>query len=139
MREDLPPGRDLAFRRMVLEVYDYRCAACGIRVLLDRAMSLVEAAHLIPFHESRNDKPTNGIALCPNHHWAMDRFLIAPCPDTNRQAGIWRVNQGRLDERIEGQRELVALAGKAVIPPKEEKFCPAAESLQWRKEHLIAN
>ncbi len=131
------PARDAAFRRTILEVYDYRCAACGIRVLLDHVVSLVEAAHLIPFGESRNDKPTNGMALCPNHHWAMDRLLIAPCPDAKRRAGIWRVNEERLDDRIEGQRDLVGLAGKAVIPPSEEKFYPAAESLRWREEHLV--
>jgi putative restriction endonuclease len=139
LREELPPtpARDAAFRRTILDVYDYRCAACGMRVLLDQSMSLVEAAHLIPFGVSRNDKPTNGVALCPNHHWAMDRHLIAPCPDSNRPAGVWRVNGERLDDRIEGQRDLVALAGKPVIPPSEEKFYPALESLRWREEHLI--
>ena len=81
LKEELPPGRDGAFRRTILEIYDYRCAACGVRVLLDQSVSLVEAAHLIPFNVSRNDKPTNGMALCPNHHWAMDRHLIAPVPD----------------------------------------------------------
>ena len=43
----------------------------------------------------------------------------------------------RLDDRIEGQRELIALAGKPVIPPSEEKFYPALESLRWREEHLV--
>jgi len=43
----------------------------------------------------------------------------------------------RLDERIEGQRELIGLAGKPVIPPSEEKFYPAPESLRWREEHLV--
>lgn len=138
LQEELPPGRDAAFRRTILEIYDYRCAACGVRVLLDQAMSLVEAAHLIPFGVSRNDKPTNGVALCPNHHWAMDRHLIAPCPDAKRRAGVWRVNGDRLDERIEGQRDLVALGGKPVIPPSEEKFYPAVESLRWREQHLAA-
>lgn len=138
LREELPPGRDAAFRRTILEVYDYHCAACGIRVLLDHVVSLVEAAHLIPFGESRNDKPTNGMALCPNHHWAMDRYLIAPCPDSKRRAGVWQVNEERLDERIEGQRDLVALSRKPVIPPSEEKFYPAMESLRWREEHLTA-
>src|SRR6266487_3630926 len=133
LREELPPGRDGAFRRTILEVYDYRCAACGVRVLLDQTVSLVEAAHLIPFNISRNDKPTNGMALCPNHHWAMDRHLIAPVPDSTKLAGIWRVNQERLDDRIEGQRDLVAIAGKSVIPPGEEKFYPALESLRWRE------
>jgi len=135
--EQMPPGRDGAFRRTILEVYDYRCAACGVRVLLDQSISLVEAAHLIPFNVSRNDKPTNGMALCPNHHWAMDRHLIAPVPDSKKPAGIWRVNEDPLDDRIEGQRDLVAIAGKSVIPPGEEKFYPALESLRWREEHLV--
>ena len=135
--EEMPPGRDGAFRRTILEVYDYRCAACGLRVLLDQSMSLVEAAHLIPFNVSQNDKPTNGMALCPNHHWAMDRHLIAPVPDGRKRAGIWRVNKERLDDRIEGQRDLAAIAGKSVIPPGEEKFYPALESLRWREEHLV--
>jgi hypothetical protein len=49
-----------------------------------------------------------------------------------RRAGVWRVNGERLDERIEGQRDLVGLNGKPVIPPSEVKFYPAIESLQWR-------
>jgi putative restriction endonuclease len=133
-----PPIRKAAFRRTVLQIYDYRCAACGLRVLLDQTESLVQAAHLIPFEVSPNDKPTNGMALCPNHHWAMDRRLIAPCPDTTRLAGVWRVNEERLDDRIEGQRDLVALANRPVIPPSEEKFYPAIESLRWREKHLVA-
>ncbi len=139
LQEELPPGRDAAFRRTILEVYDYRCAACGVRVLLNQSISLVEAAHLIPFGVSRNDKPTNGVALCPNHHWAMDRHLIAPCPDSKRLAGVWRVNGERLDDRIEGQRDLVALANRPVIPPSEEKFYPAIECLRWREQHLVTN
>jgi putative restriction endonuclease len=137
LREELPPGRDAAFRRTILEIYDYTCAACGIRLLLSSDLSLVEAAHIVPFSVTRNDKPTNGLALCPNHHWAMDRHLIAPCPDRDRREGVWRVSP-RLDERLHGQRDLVALAGKPVIPPAEEKFYPAIESLRWREEHLTA-
>jgi putative restriction endonuclease len=134
LREE-PPGRDAAFRHTILEIYDYRCAACGIRVKITDALSLVEAAHIIPFGVSRNDKPDNGLALCPNHHWAMDRLLIAPCPDPKHRAGIWRVGPG-LDYRIEGQRDLVALASQPVIPPNEEKFYPALTSLLWREQHL---
>ncbi len=136
LREE-PPGRDAAFRHTILEIYDYRCAACGIRVKISDDLSLVEAAHLIPFGVSRNDKPDNGLALCPNHHWAMDRFLIAPCPDAKHVAGVWRVGRG-LDARIEGQKDLVALANQPVIPPLEDKFCPAIESLRWREQHLTA-
>lgn len=134
-RHDEPPGRDAAFRHTILELYDYRCAACGIRVKLNDDLSLVEAAHIIPFHASGNDRPDNGLALCPNHHWAMDRFLIAPCPDPKHRAGIWRVGSA-LDDRIEGQKDLVNLKNRPVIPPCEEKFYPALASLRWRAEHL---
>ncbi len=132
----LPPGRDAAFRRTVLGLYDHRCAACGVRVLLKSQLSLVEAAHLIPFSISRNDRPTNGLALCPNHHWAMDSYLIAPCPDSRSRAGVWRIKERRLDDRIDGQRDLMALAGKPVLAPRETMYLPAPEALRWREDHL---
>ena len=130
-------ARDGAFRRIVLDIYDYYCAACGVRVRLPDGRSLVEAAHIIPFEVSRNDKPNNGLALCPNHHWAMDRFLIAPCPDARHPAGIWRVGN-ILHERIAGQKELVDLAGQRVIAPREAKFYPDMEGLRWREQQLAA-
>jgi hypothetical protein len=65
----------------------------------------------------------------------MDRRLIAPCPDSKHRAGIWRVGPW-LDARIEGQRDLVAFSNQSVIPPTEEKFFPAIESLRWREKHL---
>ncbi len=39
------------------------------------------------------------MALCKNHHWVMDKRLIAPGPDMQ-----WHVSK-RLDDRIEGQVE----------------------------------
>jgi putative restriction endonuclease len=135
LNEEFEQARSGAFRQTVLEIYDYRCAACGLRVRLNDGFSLVEAAHLIPFNVPRDDKANNGLALCPNHHRAMDRFLIAPCPDSKHRAGIWRVGPA-LDSRIEGQKDLVALQGQRVLPPVEEKFYPARESLRWREEKL---
>ena len=66
----------------------------------------------------------------------MDRDLIAPCPDPAHTApGIWKVS-GRLDNRIEGQKDLLDLADRPVIEPKEKIFYPALESLRWREAHL---
>jgi putative restriction endonuclease len=135
LNEVVEQARSGAFRQTILEVYDYTCAACGLRVRLNDGFSLVEAAHLIPFNVTRDDKPNNGLALCPNHHRAMDRFLIGPCPDRKHRAGIWRVGPA-LDPRIEGQKALVALDGQRVIAPTEEKFYPAIESLRWREQRF---
>ena len=128
-------SRDAAFRHTILEIYDYRCAACGIRVRFTDDLTLVQAAHITPFQVTRNDKPNNGLALCPNHHWAMDQLVIAPCPDSRHRAGVWRVH-ARLDDRIEGQKDLMSLSGRPLLPPREEKFYPAPEGLMWRRDHL---
>lgn len=125
-REDV---RSAGFRRIVTEAYDYQCAACGFRVIMDDLV-LVDAAHLIPFETTADDDPRNGMALCKNHHWAMDRYLIAPGPD-----GKWHVSPD-LDDRIHGQREILSLASRNIILPVKDKYKPKQESLEWRMQHL---
>ena len=123
--------RDQAFRRVVRRAYDYRCAACGLRVMVDDVV-LVDAAHLIPFAITQDDDPRNGIALCRNHHWAMDKQLLAP---TTRL--LWAVSPC-LDDRIEGQCDLIGLRERAIILPKCSDFHPKKESLRWREKRLRA-
>jgi predicted restriction endonuclease len=64
--ESLEYGRSPAFRRKILTIYDHQCASCGLRIRLHAPsdVSFIDAAHLIPFAESRNDHPTSGLALC---------------------------------------------------------------------------
>jgi putative restriction endonuclease len=134
--DDAPsrPGRNQAFRRKVIEVYDFQCAACGLRIKMPDVSDLtfVDAAHLVPFAESHNDHPTNGLALCKNHHWAMDRFLIAPCPD-----GIWRASPRLIARRSKGEEELVSLDGRRLISPADPAFKPSSAGLEWRCGRLI--
>ncbi len=129
------PGRSSGFRRVILEIYDYQCAACGLRIRLplEEDVTFVDAAHLIPFRENQNDHPTNGMALCKNHHWAMDRGLIAPHPD-----GFWRVSGKLRPHRSPGEKELAELGGREFLPPREEAFYPRAEALEWRVARLLA-
>lgn len=131
---DKNPARSQAFAKTVKAVYDYRCAACGIRVRIGDDV-LVEACHLIPFAESYNDHPTNGMALCKNHHWALDRRLIAPTRASDRL--VWKPSP-LLDERLEGQDALISLKDKDVLLPRERKFHPAAESVEWRSQRLLS-
>jgi putative restriction endonuclease len=123
--------RDTAFSRIVRRAYDYRCAACGLRVVLEGGLYIVDAAHLIPFALTHDDDPRNGIALCKNHHWAMDLNLIAPV--TNR---TWRVSK-TLDDRLEGQRDLIVLAGRSILLPFEARYQPRDDALRWREESMI--
>ncbi len=102
---------------------------------IGRRFSLVDAAHLIRFEVSRDDRPDNGLALCPNNHRATDRFLIAPCPDRTRRAGVWRVSD-QLDARKDSRRDLVGLAGRPVLEPSETRFTTSQDALRWRAQHL---
>ena len=133
--DELEFGRSPAFRRKILEIYDHQCAACGLRIKLPAAqdVSFIDAAHLIPFSESHNDHPTNGLALCKNHHWAMDRTLIAPSPDHH-----WRVSLILDPRRSTGEQELQNLSGKSLLLPQDQAFHPDEDGLKWRCEQLIA-
>jgi putative restriction endonuclease len=129
----LPPEqtRDPAFCRVVREAYDFRCAASGWRILLPDGCPMVEAAHLIPFSESHDDDPRNGIALAPTFHWALDRFLLAPGPDLK-----WHVSPV-LDSRIRDNAELLEFHEKKLLLPKKERLWPKPEALEWRMQNLL--
>ena len=129
--DDLPdPVRSSAFRRLVLQAYDYRCAATGLRILLPGPRAIVDAAHLIPWEESHDDRPTNGIALTPTFHRALDWRLIAPGPDMT-----WRVSEV-LDKRIRDNEGFLELQGQPVLTPGDH--CrPATEALKWRVDNLL--
>ncbi len=124
------PIRDTAFRRVVTAAYDYRCAASGHRLILPDGKILVEAAHIIPFSETYDDDPRNGIALTPDYHWAFDRGAISPGPDLK-----WHVSK-MVDERIADNSFLLDLNGKDIILPKLGKFRPKEEALLARYENL---
>lgn len=124
--------RNPAFRRVVTEVYDYRCAATGTRLVLPDGRAMVEAAHIHPFSESRDDDPRNGLALTPDMHWAMDENLIAPTPDFR-----WRVSQA-LDKRIPENQFLVRLDGEPLLLPQEKRWWPRQDVLEWRLGQLLS-
>jgi putative restriction endonuclease len=130
--ERVPPAyvRNPAFRRVVAQSYDYRCAGTGVRILLPTGEAMVEAAHIHPFSESGDDDPRNGIALTPNMHWAFDRNLIAPGPDYR-----WWVSD-QIDARIPDHRELRELDGKPLLLPVEPRWYPRREALDWRLARL---
>ena len=132
VRTPPPPAyvRDPAFRRVVTQLYDYRCAATGVRLVLPDGTALVEAAHIHPFSEAQDDDPRNGLALTPNMHWAMDQDLIAPGTDFR-----WHVSP-RLDRRIPDLQMLLALEGQPLLLPLEVKFYPKRAALEWRVERL---
>lgn len=70
------PVRSAAFRREIMRLYNYTCAACRLRIITLDGKAAVDAAHIVPFAHSHDDSIGNGIALCKLHHWAFEYGLI---------------------------------------------------------------
>lgn len=123
--------RNTAFGRMIRRIYDYQCAMCGLRIITPSGSTPIDAAHLIPWSESHDDSPTNGIALCKLHHWALDTGLVAP--DLNLK---WVVS-GWLDRRRNSERELTRFHHAAILLPRDSKRHPKHEAILWRLNRLL--
>lgn len=121
--------------RVKIDVHVFVDLARGLhgrmRLVVPGVAALMDAAHLIPFSVSRNDAPTNGVALTPTYHRALDRHLIAPGPDYK-----WHVSRV-LDSRIRDYDPLLKLEGEPVLFFGHERYRPTPEALEWRLQHLL--
>ena len=68
-------GRSARFGVQVVCGYQHTCALTGYRIITQNGESVVEAAHIEPWAQTRNDDIHNGLALSRNVHWAFDRGL----------------------------------------------------------------
>jgi putative restriction endonuclease len=68
-------GRSARFRYEVLSGYSFTCALTGRSLTTASGSIMIEAAHIKPFRLTRDNHPTNGLALTPDAHWAFDEGL----------------------------------------------------------------
>ena len=124
--------RNQAFSKLIRDLYDNQCVACGQRIVIPNLQtSFVDAAHLMPYAKTQDDRPTNGISLCKNHHWAMDRRIIAPTPELT-----WAVSPLLHGARSPAESELLKLADCPLLPAKDN-LTPDKEALEWRHNNLL--
>ena len=126
------PVRDRAFRRLIRQLYDETCSLCEMRLVTEEGHSVLEAAHIIPYAESFNDDPRNGLGLCPVHHWCYDEGLIGVSPDY-----VVVVSESLAESRPTEDR-LIELRGRRAKVPGDESIQPAKEALEWHcKERML--
>jgi len=121
------PVRDQGFRRAVVSAYDHRCAFCGVRMLTPKNHTAVDAAHIIPWSETYNDDPRNGLALCKLCHWTFDEGLIG----VSNQYKILVSPQLSANSNISGH--LGTLSQRDLILPNEQAFYPELTNLEWHR------
>ena len=131
-RASVQTGRDARFRiEVVVVAYKYTCALTGYRMTTLEMESIVDAAHIHEFRDSRNNEPCNGIALTKNAHWQFDRGLWSLNDD-------YRVLVNRekfIEDGAPGQR-LADFEGRRIFLPSDPKYWPEHTYLNWhRKRH----
>ncbi len=122
--------RNGAFRKIVVSLYEQRCAFCRLRIIGVEGQDIVDGAHIKPFSEFRDDRFVNGMALCKNHHWAFDRGWFG-VDDGYR---ILVPGERFTEEAAVGSREMGAFRGEAIGLPREERSWPSLEGLRWHRE-----
>ncbi len=114
-----------AFRIMVTDAYERRCAVTNEKVL-----PVLEAAHIKPYGAGGEHKLENGLLLRSDLHLLFDRGYVTVTPDHRLEVSR------RIREEFENGRDYYALQGKNIWIPKEKSKCPGTENLTWHNENI---
>ncbi|MBA3491206.1 MAG: HNH endonuclease [Rubrobacteraceae bacterium] len=126
-----PAVRDQGFRRAVVTAYLHRCALCGIRVRTLDGHTAVTAAHIIPWSETQDYRPANGMALCRMCHWTFDEGLLGV-------SQVYEVVASRqLNVLYNLPGYLTNLEGRGIVGPARKPLWPDIASLQWHQENVF--
>lgn len=120
--------RNQAFRKIITSLYKHRCAFCGIRMLTPEGHTVVEAAHVIPWSKSHDDRPTNGMALCKLCHWSFDEGLMS----VGKKYEIKVSKRIRIDKNLPGH--ILSLSSRPIFKPDKKKFWPKQINLERHRE-----
>jgi len=123
-------GREARFRIRVVSAYNFTCALTAYRLTTITAGSIVDAAHIHEFRDSRNNNPRNGIALCKNAHWTFDQGLWTVSNDYRIIVAI-----GHFAEAGPSEYELLgSYHGRQLHLPLDTSLWPDPIHLAWHRK-----
>lgn len=123
-------GREARFRLTVVPAYNYTCALTAYRLTTVGSGSIVDAAHIHQFSDSRNNHPQNGIALCKNAHWLFDQGLWSLTDDYQVIVAFERFDEAGPDALL-----LRGAAGRRINLPAIRSYWPDRNHLAWHRKH----
>ncbi len=115
-----------AFRVLVTEVYDRRCAISGERVL-----PVLEAAHIRPYKQGGPHAITNGVLLRSDYHTLLDGGYLTITPDYRLEVSR------RIREDFENGRDYYARQGAMIRRPAQAGDCPDRAVLEWHNQNVF--
>ena len=118
------------FKREIPKIYNYQCAISGMRIESTSNAQMVDACHIIPFANSKDDTITNGISLSPNLHRAFDRGLITV-------SSSYKVQISNTIKEQDSPYSLGQFNGKEILLPENTNFHPSQNNFSWHREHTF--
>jgi len=123
--------RDQGFRKAIVQLYEHRCALCGIRMLTLDGHTVVEAAHIVPWRKSHDDRPTNGLALCRLCHWSFDEGLMG----VGKNYEVLISSQVKKEPNFPGH--MLTLSDRPIFRPSQEKYWPEQGNLERHRKKVL--
>lgn len=115
-----------AFRALVTDAYDRKCAVTG-----ERTLPVLQAAHIKPVTREGAHMVQNGMLIRSDLHILYDQGLLAV--DEDYQVLV----SPEIKHRYSNGRNYYALAGqKLKVVPDEDDLRPAPELLAWHRDHV---
>ncbi len=121
-----------AFRVLVLEAYRRRCAVTG-----EKALPVLQAAHIKPYAESGPHRVDNGLLLRADLHILFDRGYLTVVEDRRQRTLRVEVSR-RLREDFDDGEAYEGLQGRPLaVLPDDPQDRPSAAFLAWHNEHVF--
>jgi putative restriction endonuclease len=114
-----------AFRIVVMDAYERRCAVTGEKVL-----PVLEAGHIKPYAQEGTHQPNNGMLLRSDLHKLFDLGYVTVTPDYQFEVSR------RVREEFENGHEYYDLHGQEIYIPRNLGLRPSVENLSWHNEHV---
>lgn len=127
-------SRSPKFRSNVLEIYEHRCAICGVSPQIGDRRFGVEAAHIQWVTEEGPDEIRNGLALCVMHHRGFDRgaFTLTDALSIQVSPQLQRATKNTADHfwRFDGQN---------ISRPTRAIHHPNRTFIEWHRRAVFAS
>jgi putative restriction endonuclease len=118
-----------AFRVLVTEAYERRCAVTG-----EKTLPVLNASHIKPYSQDGPHEVRNGLLLREDLHTLFDRGYLTITEDHHVEVS------SRIKEDYGNGRDYYAMHGrKLLILPGATIDQPAQEYLRWHNEHVYAS
>ena len=114
------------FRVLITDTYQRQCA-----VTREKALPALQAAHIRPVSEGGLHRIENGLLLRSDVHALFDRGYVTVTKDLK-----FRASQ-RLKEDFDNGEHYLALSGRDIWVPPDDRDKPGSEFLEWHADTVF--